>query len=198
MKMGGGGARTGPYHDAMTKFSAGFAGVILLGFAGFGGGFALLFWSGEVCFEQVVPAERRGKAPEATGQRVPPRKTVTFAVDLAPEHSPLFANISQQPRRGFAFRLFDPAGLEVFAEAADVGAAHEAGGTFFIGPVVVEAAGAYRVECDVSRYVHTELALRRGVFEPSMAWYFSWFAVSVVGFFGLLFRAVTTSTRRPA
>ena len=53
----------------MTKFSAGFVGVVLLGFAGFGGGFALLYWSGDVCFEQEVPAERRSEAPKAPGQR---------------------------------------------------------------------------------------------------------------------------------
>jgi hypothetical protein len=182
----------------MTKFSAGFVGVILLGFAGFGGGFALLYWSGDVCFEQAVPAERRGKAPKAPGQRVSPTKTVTFTVELAAEDSPLFANLSQEPRRGFALRVFDPAGLQVFGQAADVGTSSEAGGAFFVGPVEVEAAGPYRVECDVSRYVHSDLVLRRGVFEPPMAWYFSWFGVSVVGFFGLLYRAVTTSTRRPA
>lgn len=180
----------------MTKFSAGFVGVVLLGFAGFGGGFALLYWSGDVCFEQEVPAERRGEAPKAPGQRESPTKTVTFTVELTAEDSPLFAGLSQEPRRGFALRVFDPAGLQVFGQAADVGADSEAGGSFFIGPIEVEAAGPYRVECDVSRYVHSELALRRGVFEPPMAWYFCWFGVLVVGFFGLLYRAVTTITRR--
>ena len=182
----------------MTKFSAGFVGVVLLGFAGFGGGFALLYWSGDVCFEQECPAERRGEAPKAPGQRESPTKTVTFAVELAPEDSPLFANLSQEPRRGYALRVFDPAGLQVFAQAADVGADSEASSIFFIGPVEVEASGPYRVECDVSRYVRSNLSLRRGVFEPPMAWYFCWFGVSVVGFCGLLYRAFTTSTRRPA
>lgn len=182
----------------MTKFSAGFVGVVLLGFAGFGGGFALLYWSGDVCFEQEVPAERRGEAPKAPGQRVSPTKTVTFTVELTAEDSPLFAGLSQEPRRGFALRVFDPAGLQVFGQAADVGADSEAGGSFFIGPIEVEASGPYRVECDVSRYVRSDLSLRRGVFEPPMAWYFCWFGVSVVGFFGLLYRVVTTITRRSA
>ena len=171
----------------------------LLGILGAAGGFAVQAWSGERFLEREFAGEPRPVRSKGKKEKRPPwEKTLDLTVELDPAMNPVVAGLSWTRAGGWAFRLFDPEGREVWALSGSgrIEGRREVGTADFIGPIEVATAGLHRIEFDVNRYADVSLSLRREVVEPTLAWFFSMIGLAMVGGVWCMFTVMIGSLRK--
>ncbi|MCA8973267.1 MAG: hypothetical protein KDC98_01030 [Planctomycetes bacterium] len=162
-------------------------------FAGAGGGFASMSWSGEIVATEQFAAEQRKRG--AAGKR-PATRTWQFAVQLEPTMNPLAGTVRIDSGRSSTLRVYDPAGEIVFERR--VGASGDGGeiAAHFVNPIEVQSTGLHRFELEVNRYTDVAIDLRRNALLPTPVWMFSMVGLALLGMLCCMFGLVTSSLRK--